>query len=245
MRVATSSSVRKKATELPVKNLILLALPPNEFELLQPHLENVTLDWHLALHEPSDPIEFGYFPNSGVASLVVAVSDGKTVEVGIVGREGMIGIPLAGGLHKSPHRALVQAPGDGYRIRAAALVKLLPSTPRLNLLLTRYALIQNMQLAQTAACHRLHDLEQRMSRWLLMTQDRVVSPVLTMTHERLATLMGTDRPSISLVARWFQERGIIDYKRGIVRILNRRKLKEITCECYEMIQEYYAQLGLQ
>jgi CRP-like cAMP-binding protein len=202
------------------------------------------MKWHAAIQEPSEPIEFGYFPNNGVISLIVALRDGKTVEVGIVGKEGFIGASLAGGLRRSPHRSLVQMPGDAYRIRANVLRDLLPSLPKLRVLLTRYALVQGMQLAQTAACNRLHTLEQRMARWLLMSHDRAESMILTMTHERLAGLLGSDRPSISDTAILFQERGMIAYRRGIVNIVNRRKLEIASCECYEVIQQYYSQLGL-
>jgi CRP-like cAMP-binding protein len=243
VREATIVSSRKPAG-LANQNLILLSLDANEHAVLAPHLEPVSLAGHLTLEEPGEPIESGYFPNSGVISMVVAVSDGKMVEVGIVGREGFVGAPLAGGLTKTPHRALVQVAGDGYRIKAQVLQEVLPSTPKLRVLLTRYALVQGMQLAQTAACNRLHGLEQRLARWLLMIQDRVNSHILITTHERLATLLGTDRPSVSVVASWFQKQGIIEYKRGVVKVLSRRKLKETACECYEVIQEYYSQLGL-
>ena len=238
------SASRSKGSELPVRNLILSALDAGEWNRLCPHLEPCLLNWHGTLQEPSEPVEFGYFPNSGVISLIVALRDGKTVEVGIVGKEGFIGIALAGGLKRSPHRSLVQMPGDGRRIRAAILRELLPSLPRLRTLLTRYALVQGMQLAQTAACNRLHSLEKRMARWLLMSHDRTDSMILTMTHERLAGLLGSDRPSISEIAGMFQEQGMISYRRGIVNILNRRRLESLACECYEVIQHYYNQLGL-
>jgi CRP-like cAMP-binding protein len=240
----TVSSSRTKKTELPLKNLILSALDSTEWNRLHPNLEPCLLKWHEAMQEPSEPIEFGYFPNSGIVSLVVALRDGKTVEVGIVGREGFVGASLAGGLRKSPHRSLVQMPGDGYRIRANILRDLLPAMPRLRILLTRYALVQGMQLAQTAACNRLHSLEQRMARWLLLSHDRADSMILTMTHERLAGLLGSDRPSISDIASMLQEKGMISYRRGIVNIVNRRKLQALSCECYEVIQQYYNQLGL-
>jgi CRP-like cAMP-binding protein len=240
----SSPASRSKKPELPVKNLILSALEPGEWKRIRPHIEPCLMKWHAAIQEPSESIEFGYFPNNGVISLIVALRDGKTVEVGIVGKEGFIGAPLAGGLHRSPHRSLVQMPGDAHRIRANVLRDLLPSLPKLRILLTRYALVQGMQLAQTAACNRLHSLEQRMARWLLMTHDRAESMVLTMTHERLAGLLGSDRPSISDIAILFQERGLIAYRRGIVNIVNRRKLEAASCECYEVIQQYYSQLGL-
>jgi len=234
----------KRTARIAAENLILSSLDATEYDVLWPHLEVCSLQWHMELHEPGEPIEFGYFPSSGVVSLMVAVSDGRTVEVGIVGREGFIGALLAGGLKKSPHRSLVQVPGEGHRIRAKALQSLLPSTPNLRVLLTRYALVQGMQLAQTAACNRLHNLEQRLARWLLMTHDRANSQTLAMTHERLASLLGTDRPSVSEAASALQKYGIISYQRGVVRILSRRNLREAACECYGVIQSYYSQLGL-
>lgn len=123
-------------------------------------------------------------------------------------------------------------PGRGYKIKANALRDLLPSTPQLRKLLTRYALVQAMQLAQTAACNRLHTLEQRLARWLLMSRDRIDSHILIMTHERLASLLGTDRPSVSDAARSLQDKEAIAYSRGVVEILSRRKLKEATGECW-------------
>lgn len=238
-------SAGKKTADVAIGNLILAYLDPAEREGLWPFLEPYPLAWHAVLHEPGESIEFAYFPNSGVVSQIVSVKDGKSVEVGIVGREGFIGAPLAEGLDKSPHRSLVQVPGDAYRIRATVLRDLLPAAPKLRVLMTRYALIQSMQVAQTAACNRLHALDQRLARWLLMTQDRVDAQTLNMTHERLASLLGTDRPSVSDAAGGFQKSGIIAYKRGTLKILSRRKLKEAACECYDIMQEYYSQLGLE
>lgn len=238
------SSTGKKTAEVAVGNLILSALDPAEREGLWPYLELFPLQWHGSLHEPGEPVEFAYFPNSGAVSLMVVLKDGKSVEVGIVGSDGFLGAGLTAGLDKSPYRALVQVLGDAYRIRANALRDLLPGVPGFRNLMTRYALVQSMQLAQTAACNRLHSLDQRLARWLLMSHDRVNSQTLNMTHERLANLLGTDRPSVSDVASSFQKHGIIAYKRGIVKILSRRKLKESACECYEIMQEYHSQLGL-
>jgi CRP-like cAMP-binding protein len=237
-----AGSLRTPASERAVQNLILSSIPNREYESLSAHLEPVTLDWHVALHEAGRPIEYGYFLESGVVSLVVALSDGRTVEVGIVGREGFLGAPLAGGLTKSPHRALVEVAGQGYRITARALENQLPSAPEFRKLLIRYTLVQAMQLAQTAACNRLHGLEQRMARWLLMTRDRVDTATLPITHEQLAALLGTDRPSVSVVARSLQASGILESSRGEVKILNRQILQERSCECYEAIRRYYAEL---
>jgi CRP-like cAMP-binding protein len=241
----TTSSAGKKTAEVAIGNLILASLDPAEREGLWPFLELFPLSWHTVLHEPGEPIEFAYFPNSGVVSLVVSVKDGKSVEVSLVGKEGFFGAPLAGGFDKSPHRSLVQVPGDAYRMRASVLRDLLPAATTLRILMTRYALIQSMQLAQTAACNRLHALNQRLARWLLMIHDRVDTQALNMTHERLASLLGTDRPSVSDVAGGFQKSGMIAYKRGTLTILSRRKLKEAACECYDIMQEYYSHLGIE
>ena len=141
-------------------------------------------------------------------------------------------------------RAVVQITGDGFRVEVAALQYTLESTPHLQLLLSRYAVVQGMQVAQTAACNRLHDIKQRLARWLLMTQDRVDLESLPITHDFLATMLGTDRPSVSLAAGILQKKKAIEYTRGAVKIVNRKKLEDSACECYGITQQYNGQLGL-
>jgi CRP-like cAMP-binding protein len=148
------------------------------------------------------------------------------------------------GIKSSQVREIVQIAGDGFRVKVSALQSVLQSAPGLQRILTRYAVIQGMQFAQTAACNRLHNIEQRLARWLLITQDRVDSPTLAITHDFLATMLGTDRPTVSLAAGILQDKRIIDYTRGEVRILNRTKLEECTCECYGVIQQYNREIGL-
>jgi CRP-like cAMP-binding protein len=223
-------------------NLILNAIPQREYEIILPSLEPVSLEWHTALHQAKEPIEYGYFPNGGVISLVVPLSDGRSAEVGMIGREGFVGAPLAGGLDRSPHLALVQVSSTAMRIHAGLLQKVLPSTPQLATLLTRYALVQGMQLAQTAACNRLHNLEQRLARWLLMSQDRVKSNVLPYTQDLLAVMLGTDRPSVCIAVGVLQKKGSVKQKRGSIEIVDRSLLKVSTCECYEVIQEFNREL---
>jgi CRP-like cAMP-binding protein len=147
-------------------------------------------------------------------------------------------------MNRSSVREVIQIAGDGFRIRANALERILRSAPQLQVILNRYAGLQGMQVAQTAACNRLHDIEQRLSRWLLMTQDRVDSGVLPITHDFIATMMGTDRSTVSLSAAVLQKKGIIEYVRGAVKIVNRRKLEESACECYDVIQQFEDDLGL-
>lgn len=227
-----------------VGNKILLSIADKEYALIRPHLEFLSMPHHLSLYEPGQPLEFVHFPNTGMVSLVIATLDGRTVEVGEVGREGFAGIQAAVGINRNQVREIVQIAGDGFRVRIGALQTVLKLSPELQWILTRYAVVQGMQFAQTAACNRLHNIEQRLARWLLITQDRVDSPTLAITHDFLATMLGTDRPSVSLAAGVFQDKQIIEYARGIVQILSRTKLEARSCECYGVIQQYNREIGL-
>lgn len=228
----------------PVSNLILLSISDTDYGSLRPHLEYLNLPNHLVLHECGARLEFAHFLNRGLISLVVVMQDGRTAEAGIVGNEGFIGTSAAVGLTGSPLQAVVQITGDGFRIQVAALQSILQSAPALQLTLSRYGVVQGLQVAQTAACNRLHDIQQRLARWLLMTQDRVDSASLPITHDFLATMLGTDRPSVTTAAGVLQKKKIIEYTRGAVRIVNRKKLEGAACECYGIIQQYNGQLGL-
>jgi CRP-like cAMP-binding protein len=238
------SGERTNAAGKPVSNLILLSTSDRDYRSLRPHLEYVNLPNHLVLHEAGGKLEFAYFPNRGLISLVVVMEDGKTAEAGIVGNEGFTGTPAAVGLSRSPMRAVVQITGDGFRVEVGALQSTLESAPHLQLMLSRYAVVQGMQVAQTAACNRLHDIKHRLARWLLMTQDRVDSESLPITHDFLATMLGTDRPSVSLAAGVLQKKKLIEYTRGAVKIVNRKKLEDSACECYGVTQQYNGELGL-
>src|ERR1700688_1137578 len=227
-----------------VSNKVLLATPDNEYQLMRPDLAYVDLPHHLSLHEPTQSIDFLYFPNRGMVSQVVVTKDGRTVEVGVVGNEGYVGAGLAVGLSRSSVREIVQIAGDGFRMMGNALARILRSAPQLQIILTRHSGLQGMQVAQTAACNRLHDIQQRLARWLLMTQDRVNLAVLPITHDFIATMMGTDRSTVSLAASELQKKGIIEYIRGAVKVVNRRKLQNTACECYDVIRQFEDDLGL-
>ena len=238
------SGERTNAAGKPVSNTILLSISDSDYSSIRPHLEYVSLPNHLVLHEAGGKLEFAYFPNRGLISLVVVMKDGKTAEAGIVGNEGFTGTLAAVGLNRSPLQAVVQITGDGFRVEVGALQDTLESTPHLRMMLSRYAAIRGMQIAQTAACNRLHDIEQRLARWLLMTQDRVDSGSLRITHDFLATMLGTDRSSVSLAAGALQKKELIEYTRGAVKIVNRKKLEDSACECYAVIRQYDGELGL-
>jgi CRP-like cAMP-binding protein len=237
------SGERTNATGKPVSNKILLSISDSEYNSLRPHLEYARWPNHLVLHEAGEKLEFAYFPNRGLISLVVVMKDGKTAEAGIVGNEGFTGTPAVVGLSRGPLRAVVQVTGDGFGVTVGALHNTLKSTPQLQLMLNRYAVVRSMQVAQTAACNRLHDIKQRLARWLLMTQDRVDSGALPITHDFLATMLGTDRPSVSVAAGVLQKKGIIEYTRGAVKIVNRKKLEDSACECYGVIRQFDGELG--
>jgi CRP-like cAMP-binding protein len=235
---------RTNAEGKPVSNKVLLSTPADEYRLMRPYLEYIDLPSHRSLHEPTQSIEFVYFPNRGMVSQVVVTKDGRTVEVGVVGNEGYVGAGLAVGLSRSSVREVVQIAGDGFQMRGNELGPILRSAPQLQMILGRHTGLQGMQVAQTAACNRLHDIQQRLSRWLLMTQDRVGSGVLPITHDFIATMMGTDRSTVSVAASTLQKKGIIEYVRGAVNVINRRELEKSACECYTVIQQFEADLGL-
>jgi CRP-like cAMP-binding protein len=237
------SGERTNAAGKPVSNKILLSIPDGEYNSLRPHLEYLRLPNHLVLHEAGGRLEFAFFPNRGLISLVVVMKDGKTAEAGVVGNEGFTGTPAVVGLSRGPLQAVVQVTGDGFRVKVGALQNTLESTPQLRLMLNRYIAIRGMQIAQTAACNRLHGIEQRLTRWLLMTQDRVGSGALPITHDFLATMLGTDRPTVSLAAAVLQKKKLIEYTRGAVKIVNRNKLEASACECYGVIRHYDGELG--
>jgi CRP-like cAMP-binding protein len=228
----------------PVSNAILLSIPKEEFDAIRPHLQFAPLPQRLRLHEANQKLEDAYFLNRGMVSLVFTTQQGESVEVGVVGKEGFTPIPVAAGVRRSPHRAVMQIGGEGFKIGVSELATALQTSPVLQSMLNRYAAVHGMQVAQTAGCNRLHDIEQRLSRWLLLAQDRVGSGLLRITHDFLAMMLGTDRPSVSLAAGGLQKKRIIEYSRGSVRILNRKKLESSACECYGIIQAFNGELAL-
>ncbi len=234
---------RTNAEGKPIANQILLAIPDEEFQLIRPELQHIELPHHKVLYEARERLESAYFLNSGMISFVFRTQDMETVEVGVVGNEGFAPVLISAGVRRSPHQAIMQVSGDGFRMSADALDQVQKQCGRLKELLHRYATMHALQCAQTAGCNRLHDLEQRLARWLLLTQDRVGSGLLRITHDFLATMLGTDRPSVSIAAGSLQRKRIIEYTHGSVRVLNRKKLESSACECYGLIQEFAGEMA--
>jgi CRP-like cAMP-binding protein len=238
------SGERTNPAGKPVSNRILLSIPESEYRVIRPYLEYLTLPSHLTLHEPGERLKFLYFPNAGLISLVVLMKDGRTVEVGVMGSEGAAGVPIAAGLTRNTVREIVQITTDGFKVEAGAMLNILKSTPQLQMILTRYAIVFGMQVAQTVACNRLHRIEQRLARWLLMAEDRAETPMIAMTHDFLATMLGTNRPTVSSAAAILHKKKGIDYVRGGVKIVNRKKLEASACECYGVMQGIHREVGL-
>jgi CRP-like cAMP-binding protein len=227
-----------------VGNKILQRMPQLEFEALEPELEFVRLDLATSLQREREPIEAVYFMNSGIASILIETADGRSVEVGIAGREDMIGLQLAAGLEDPTHTLLIQVPGDGFRVKAPAIKRALESLPGLRRILIRQLGIRSMQFAQNAACNRLHNVRQRLARWILLTRDRIDTDAISTTHEFLSKMVGTDRPSVSLALADFQREGILVGGRGVICVLNRKKLEDHACECYKVFRQFNVEMGL-
>jgi CRP-like cAMP-binding protein len=192
---------------------------------------------HQLLHEAGETLKSAYFCNSGMFSVLNVMPDGKSVEVGLIGKEGFSGTPLLAGFRTSHTRTVVQAEAGAFRIDADVLRAALPKSPVLEHLLNRYGQLLAVQVTQIAACNRLHEVNERLARWLLMTQDRVGSEDLPLTQEFLAQMLGTRRSSVTVSAGTLQKAGLITYTRGNVTILERRRLEEASCDCYGLLQK--------
>ena len=219
-----------------IRNEILRSLPPEELEIVLPKLEFVRLKLRQVLHEAGESLKSAYFCNSGMFSVVSVMRDGKSVEVGLIGKEGFSGVPLIAGFRTSHTRTVIQGEGTAFRAEAAFLRTALRQCPRLERNLQRYAQFLALQVTQIATCNRLHEVDERLARWLLMTQDRIGSDDLPLTQEFLGQMLGTRRSSVSVSAGSLQKAGLIVYTRGAVTILNRRRLEEAACDCYGLLQ---------
>jgi CRP-like cAMP-binding protein len=218
-----------------VANKILRKLPRKEYNTVFPRLELMNLPVHTVLNEVTKPVENGYFINAGLASVLIVLAGGKSVEVGLTGLEGFVGLPLVAGFKSSSTRVIMQIGGSGFRISAKDLARLLRECPVLERSLQQCSQTMALQSTQVAACNRLHDVNQRLARWLLMSQDRIGGDVVGLTQEFLAHMLGTRRASVTVAAGVLQKAGLIGYTRGQVTINDRAGLESATCECYASI----------
>jgi CRP-like cAMP-binding protein len=220
-----------------VGNIILRTLPRSESARVFSSLEYVRLRLHQVLHETGEVIKSGYFLNDGMSSVLTVQPDGESVEVGLIGKEGFVGLPVIFGFKTSALRIITQGDGTAYRIDVGILRGLLPGCPVLERQLQRYSMILGIQSTQLAACNRLHDVEERLARWLLMSHERIGGKTLPLTQEFLSQMLGTRRSTVSVAASLLQKAGMIAYTRGNVTILNKTKLEGAACDCYEIIRQ--------
>lgn len=223
-------------------NRVLAALPEPVYRRLIPSLEPVTMEIKQILYQPSGDIPYVYFPLNTVTSLVIRMQDGQTAEVATVGKEGMVGLPVFLGAEFFAGQAFTQIPGDALRMQTAVFKEEIAHGDSLHDVLHRYTQALFTQVAQSAACNRLHGIDQRCARWLLMSQDRVGAEQFQLTQEFLAQMLGVRRASVSEVAGRLQREGLIQYSRGIITVVNRPGLEATACECYAIIEGEYDSL---
>ena len=223
----------------PLQNQLLAALPGKDYRRLLPHLEFVSLPFMEVLYESGEPINHVYFPNDGLISLLVIMEDKTPREVGLIGNEGMLGTAVVLGMNTTPTRALIQMPGSAMRMKVEALRKELKHGGAIQSLLQRYAHALFTQVSQSAACIGSHEVNQRLSRWLMMTHDRAPGDKFAMKHEFMAMMLGVTRSVVTRAAGSLQHEKVIHYTRGQVTILDRRRLEATACECYGVVKEEY------
>ena len=218
------------------QNSLLAALPDEFYQRLSPQLEPVKLDHAAVLYEMEAPIDYFYFPFDAVVSLVTQMKDGRIVEVGLVGNEGMTGLSALLGQKVSAERAIVQIPNGGTRIKAAVILDEFKRQGKVHDVLLKYANFFMRQIAQTAACNASHTVEQRLARWLLMCRDRIRSNELNLTQEFLAEMLGTRRATVNVAAVALQSAGLLKYNRGRIQIIDLPGLEGFACECYAAVK---------
>jgi CRP-like cAMP-binding protein len=223
-------------------NRLLAHLREADQERLEPHLQTLTLEYKRSLYRAHEPIEFVYFIESGVASLVNTLQNGAAAEVGTIGNEGMVGLPVLLGEIEAPTSVYVQVPGSGLRMSATIFEAELDRSVSLRRMMLRYAHAMFNQVAQSAACAHFHPLERRCCRWLLMTHDRMLSDEFLLTHEFLSMMLGVRRAGVTEAAGALQRAGLIRYRYGVVTILDRDALEKRSCECYAVTKAEFDRL---
>jgi CRP-like cAMP-binding protein len=225
-----------KAKRVRIENSLLASLPDKDYQRLLPGLELVTLPFGKVLYEPGSLIKHVYFPNSALVSLLTLADGHLALEVGMVGYEGMIGTQLALGIKVSSVRTLVQGSGTAMRMTSGRFRKEFRQSPPLQLAMFHYLHVLMAQISQTAACNRFHEVEERLARWLLMTRDRVRSNQFVLTQEFLSHMLGVRRVGVTGAARALQQKKLISYNRGNMKLLDYNGLKAAACGCYRTVK---------
>jgi CRP-like cAMP-binding protein len=230
-----------KANKLttPVQNFILASLPQREFENLASYLQLIRVKPEEIIYHAQEPIKYVYFPTTAMLSWIGVTEAGERIEVGVVGWEGMVGIPELLGYETSPYGVEVELPGELYRINVKEFKQEFNHLNSIHSLLFRYTYTALTQLAQSSVCGRFHTVEERLCRWLLMAHDRCETDILLLTQEILAGMIGARRPAVSIVTGTLQKAGLISSRRGKITILDREGLEDAACECYRIIRQAF------
>jgi CRP-like cAMP-binding protein len=223
-------------------NKLLDHLPEAESTELLVSSQTISLPLHEVVLQQDGPVPHAYFPTTSVLGIVLVAEGGKQVEGTTVGCEGMVGLPVFLGVNFHPFKAIVQMPGEAVRVPATSLLQAAKPGSQLDLILRRYTLFRIRCANQTGACNTLHAVEERMCRWLLMNHDRAGKDEFTLTHEFLSELLGVRRQTVSIIAGTLQQAGLIHYRRGVLRVLNRDGLEAASCECYETLKDLYRRI---
>jgi CRP-like cAMP-binding protein len=220
----------------PKTNRLLAALPPEAQARTFPHLRHVKLPLGTVIYEAGDPVKYVYFPIDCIISLLYVMLDGASAEISVVGNEGIVGIAVFMGGESTPSRAIVQSGGSAFSLPAIQLRKEFNNFPDMRMLMLRYTQSLITQMAQTAVCNRHHSIDQQLCRWLLLSLDRLGSNRLKMTQELIANMLGVRREGVTEAAGKLQRLGVIEYKRGLITVLDRPLLEKLCCECYEVVK---------
>ena len=226
----------QKQEETKIGNLILRSLPQKRCTQLFSSMELVRLKPHQLMHEAGETIRSGYFLNDGLVSVLIVQPNGEAVEVCLIGKEGFVGLPVIFGFRTSGVRVVTQVEGTAYRVDVDTLRRILPQCPELESQLQRFSMILGMESMQLAACNRLHGVEERLASKLLMSHERIGGETLPFTQEFLAQMLGTRRSGVTVAAGFLQKAGMIEYKRGSVTIVDKAKLEDAACDCFQIIQ---------
>lgn len=226
----------------PVENRLLAALPPDEYERLLPNLQQVSFSLGEVVYEFGGHLDYVFFPTTSIVSLLYTMENGSSAEMGLTGNDGVVGIALFMGGGTMPNRAVVQSAGAAIRLKAKVLQDEFALGGKFQRLLLRYTQALITQISQTAVCNRLHSVEQQLCRWLLLSHDRLKTDELIMTQELIADMLGVRREGVTVAAGHLQDIEAISYVRGRIKILNRQKLEETVCECYQVVKDEFLRL---
>jgi CRP-like cAMP-binding protein len=220
----------------PKKNELLAALSAAELKRMRPYLEPVIMSLGHVVYESGRHVDHVYFPTDCIVSLLYVLENGSSAEIAVVGNEGVVGVSIFMGGETTPSRAVVQSAGTAYRLPGQLMKNEFNRGGSMQHLMLRYTQSLLTQMAQTAVCNRHHSVDQQLCRWLLLSIDRLPSPEITMTQELIANMLGVRREGVTEAAGKLQKEGVISYRRGHIKVLDRPKLEEMSCECYEVVR---------